>query len=389
MPPLKKKDIDSLKPESSRDVWLWDSEVVGLGLRCTPGGTKSFVLKYALGAAGRSRRVTLGRYGSPLTLDLAREEARDMLMALRKGEDPAVARARRKSLPTVSQLGERYLTEHAEPHKAPTSVQADGRMLNTIRKSPLGKIRTDTVTRADIAAFHSSRKHAPVDGNRILAMLSVMMNLAELWGYRSENTNPTKKVKRYPEQKRERYLSEVELTRLGDALRESDASPYAVAAIRLLVLTGARAGEVIDSARWSDVDLDRGFLSVPNPKEKKPKRIRLGPPAIAILEELPHRHGDPRVIPVSYSNVDRAWRTARKTAGIEDVRLHDLRHSFASVAVSGGASLPIIGALLGHKRASTTQRYAHLADDALKPTADTVSSKIDEAMRRREGNGTD
>ena len=382
MPKLKKSMIERLKPESSRDVWVWDSEVVGLAIRVTPKGAKSFVLKYPLGASGQSRRVTLGRYGSPLTLDLAREEARDMLIALRKGDDPAVARARRKSLPTVSKLGERYIKEHAEPHKAPSSVRSDGRMLTTIRNSPLGKIRVDRVTRADIAVFHASRKHAPIDGNRILALLSVMMGLAEVWGYRSTSTNPTKGVKRYPEEKRERYLSEVELARLGDALRESDASPYAVAAIRLLVLTGARAGEVIDGAKWSDVDLERGTLSVPRPKEKKPKRIRLGPPAIAILKELPHKYGDERVIPVSYANVDRAWRTARKVAGIEDVRLHDLRHSFASVAVSGGASLPIVGALLGHKQASTTQRYAHLSDDALRPTADEVSSQIEKAMRQ-------
>jgi integrase len=213
-----------------------------------------------------------------------------------------------------------------------------------------------------------------------------MFNVAEDWGLRPENSNPCRRIKKFKETPRERFLSPDELKRLGEALADADAkgeSPYVTAAIRLLLFTGARLNEIL-SLEWSHVDLKANLLRLPDSKTGA-KTIALPAPAVEILSALPKQEGNPHVIcgardGAHLINLQKPWRRIRKAAGLEDVRLHDLRHSFASVAVAGGMSLPLIGSLLGHSQPATTQRYAHLADDPRRAAADAVASTIAASM---------
>jgi integrase len=235
-------------------------------------------------------------------------------------------------------------------------------------------------------------RSTPGAANRVLALLSKMFNLAERWGLRPDHTNPCRHVERYVERKMERFLSPEELARLGAALAAAERGetemPSAIAAVRLLAFTGARAGEVL-GLRWEHVDLQSGCLRLPMSKTGR-KVIHLNEPAIGVLAELAERKTDnPWVIEGAKPgsplvNIRKPWHRLREAAGLPDVRLHDLRHSFASVAVAGGLSLPVIGALLGHSQPATTARYAHLAADPLRAAAEAVGTRLGAAMMPRE-----
>jgi integrase len=210
-----------------------------------------------------------------------------------------------------------------------------------------------------------------------------MFTLAEKWGERPDGSNPCRHVEKYSEVKRERMLSADEFSRLAEALREPGRPPYVVAAIKLLIFTGARLSEVL-GLRWEWVEFERGEARLPDSKTGA-KTLHLPAPALTVLAELPRVAGNPFVIvghvkgthPV---NIEKPWRAIRKSAGLDNVRLHDLRHAFASVAASSGMGLPIIGKMLGHTQAATTHRYAHLASDPVKAAATAVAGHIAAAM---------
>jgi len=211
-----------------------------------------------------------------------------------------------------------------------------------------------------------------------------MFNLAEKWGDRPQGSNPCRHVEKYRERKRERLLSEVELFRLGYALASYDGSPFVVAAVKLLVFTGARLSEVL-GLRWEWIDFERGEARLPDSKTGA-KTLHLPPPALEVLMNLPRVEGNPYVIVGAISgarlvNLQKPWRAIRKAAKLDDVRLHDLRHAFASVAAASGMGLPIIGKMLGHSQPATTARYAHLASDPVKAAAAAVAGKIEGAMK--------
>ena len=375
-----KRAVDALKPGSI----VWDDDVPGFGVRCQRR-RKVYVLKYATGRRGVSRWITIGVHGAPWTAETARGEARKLIGVIKAGGDPAAAREATRGLPTIAELGDRYMNEHAIPHKAPRSAAADRAMLARVIVPALGKLRVDRVSGADVATLHHSRRSTPTDANRALALMGKMLSLAELWGMRPRGSNPCRGIKRFKEQRRERFLSEQELARLGAVLRDAEASaPYFVAAVRLLLLTGARRSEVL-LARWDHVDLQQATLRVDQPKEGKPKLIRLSPPALALLSRLPRIEGNPYVLPgrlegQPIAGIGHWWERVRDAAGLADVRLHDLRHSWASIAAGAGSSLPIIGALLGHSQPQTTARYAHLGADPLRSTADAVASRVAAAL---------
>ena len=383
---ITKRSVDALRPGADgAEAVLWDSELKGFGVRVQRGDAKSFVLHYRVGT-GRGaplRKLTIGRHGSPWTAELARAEAKRLLGLVAQGKDPAGAKAAAKVAPTVSELAERFLAEHAEAKRKASTAREYRRLLVHVVFPAIGKRKVADVTRRDIDRLHQARRETPTEANRALACLSTMFNIAERWGLRPDGSNPCRHVEKFPQRRRERFLSAEELARLGDALAAYDGSPYAVAAVKLLVFTGARLGEVL-GLRWEWIDFERGEARLPDSKTGA-KTLHLPPPALAVLSELPRLDSNPYVIAgakegAALVNLEKPWRAIRQPAGLADVRLHDLRHAFASVAASSGMGLPIIGKMLSHSQPATTARYAHLASDPVKAAAAAVANKIAAAM---------
>jgi integrase len=297
-----------------------------------------------------------------------------------KGGDPAGAKAAAKAAPTVTELATRFLAEHAEAKRKPRTAQEYRRLIEKIILPALGWKRVADVTRQDIARLHHAKRATPIEANRTLALLSVLFTFAERQGERPDGSNPCRHVERFPQRRRERFLSADELARLGDTLAAYRGSPYHPATIKLLVFTGARLGEVL-GLRWEWIDLQRGEVRLPDSKTGA-KTVHLPPPALEVLARLPRIEGQPYVLGAKRGTtfIEKPWRVIRAAAGLTDVRLHDLRHAFASVAASAGMGLPIIGKMLGHTQAATTARYAHLASDPVKQAAATVAERIAAAM---------
>lgn len=379
---LTKRKIDLLQPRE-KDFTEWDDSVRGLGLRVRPTGKKVFVCKYR-NAEGRQRKLTLGAYGV-LTLEEARKRARQAMAQAAGGNDPAQERADAKAAAEFVDFAERYLREHAAVRKTPRSYKEDERMLRTKLLPRFGGRKLIEITRADVASLHQEMSDRPYYANRNLALLSKMMNLAEEWGVKPDGTNPCRHVRKYREEKRERFLSTVEIARLWIALesdeRDGRESPAACNAVRLLLLTGCRMSEVL-TLKWDYVG--SGFLALPHTKTGAQRRS-ISVQAQALLDAIPRAEGNPYVIvgrePGSHlTDLEKPWQRIRTRAGLDDVRLHDLRHTFASVAATGGMPLRMIGELLGHTSVQTTSRYAHLADDAVREAAGIVGRQIEEAL---------
>lgn len=372
---------------SSRYI-VWDDRISGFGLRVYPTGRKSFVLRYRLRGERRQRWTVLGHYGV-VTAEQARGLARQWLQDARTGEDPGARAAAPDDGPvaTMADLYERYHREWASRRKKPSSADMDALLWRTHLAPTLGHRRVESLERGDVEAIHGAMHDRPVSANRVRSLLSKMLNLAEEWGMRPRGSNPATLIRPYREQRRERYLDHDELARLGAtldrALADGTEDPYAVAAIRLLLLTGARRSEIL-RLTWAEVDLDRGVLRLSDSKTGRSTRF-LPPQAVDLLRSLPRTPENLHVIPGRVAGAHRAdlkgpWRRISKAAGIPDVRLHDLRHTYASVAISAGLSLPVVGKLLGHARARTTDRYAHLLDSAQREASGLIGSVIEQAM---------
>ena len=383
---LTKRAIDQLT-ETGKDQFFWDEDLPGFGIKVTPTGSKIYVLQYRMGGRSTSaKRYTIVRHGV-WTVDQARNEARRLLGLIATGHDPAQVKQESQNTLTLSAFAERYLNEHATLHKKPRSVQEDRQNLKNRILPKLGTRRLDKVTRSDIAKLHHDLRDTPISANRCLALLKTMFSLAERWGLRPDGSNPCRHVQKYKEYKRERFLSQQELARLGRALskaeREKTHSPQVIAAIRLLIYTGARLSEIL-TLKWEYILLDQGWIRLPESKTGA-KTIYLNPPALEVLDSLIRIEGNPYVLPglrprSHLVNIQAAWRLIRKEADLEDVRLHDLRHSFATVGTASNLSLPIIGGLLGHSHPATTQRYAHVHNDPLKRATYLIGEQIQAAM---------
>ena len=381
------------------DQFLWDTDLAGFGLKATPAGRKVYVVQYRLGGGRtRTRRITIGSHGSPWTPDGARKEAKRILGKVANGEDPADERiALRKDL-SIAELCDLYLTEGVT-HKKATTIAMDRCRIERHVKPLLGRRQISEITRRDIEKFQqqivsgetrASSKTKPrgrsvVRGGagaatRTIGMLGAIFAFAVERGLRPDN--PVRGVRRAPDRKRERFLSSVELTRLGQALSRAEkesVNPLAIAAIRLLVLTGCRRNEVL-TLQWDDVNIEGGRLRLQDSKTGA-RVVRLAEPARQVLIQLPRIAGNSYVFPSTTGdghlvNLQKTWNRVRHDAELDDVRLHDLRHTFASVAAGSGESLLIIGSLLGNKTASATQRYAHLSDDPVQDAAERTSGMI-------------
>lgn len=379
---ITKRTADAVEP-TKKDQFLWDTEVKGFGLKVTPRAVRIYLVQYRF--AGRLRRYTIGQHGSPWTAETARAEALRLLRELAGGIDPAEAKSAQKRDPSFAQFAERYLAEHAVLHKKPRSFAYDRDLLRLHILPVLGSRKLSVISRTDIARLHQAMASMSITANRALALIASMFRHAARWGLIAEGTNPCVTIKKYPEKSQERFLSEVELARLGEALAAAEAGlspPAAIAAIRLLIVTGARKSEILN-LRWDYVDFERALLRLPDSKTGA-KSIYLNAPALEILAGV-QRDTNPFVLAgkkhnAPLVNVEKTWCRVRSIAGLEGVRLHDLRHSFAAVGAGAGLGLQIIGKLLGHTQTSTTERYAHLAADPLRAANEAIGRRINAAM---------
>ena len=377
---ITKRMVDQIKADGA-DKFYWDVDLPGFGVRVRGSGRKYYVVQYR--ADGRVRRITLGRHGAVST-ETARRRAMAAISEAKGGGDPAAARDERRKAVTMKQLGKRFLEEYVPNHCKPSTAYEYGRSVKFFIDPRIGRRKVRDIKRSDIAELHHELRETPYQANRTLGVLSKIFNQAEVWGLRPDGSNPCLHVKRYKEEKRERFLNADEFSRLGQVLDEilhdGSETRSAVVAFRLLMLTGCRLSE-IQKLRWEHVDLDAGELHLPDTKTGG-RAVPLAPSAVRLLESLPRDEDNPWVIagkkPGSHlTDLQHPWRRVRARADLEDVRIHDLRHSFASRALALGEGLPMIGKLLGHTQVQTTARYAHLARDTVKASAARIGDSID------------
>lgn len=379
MPKLTKRLVESINPED-KDVLLWDSELKGFLCKVTPKGKRGYFLFYRT-KDGRQRKPKIGDHGT-ITCEQARIIAQQWLADITHGKDPSAERQTLRINPTLSDLAKRYMADHA-PRKKATSSKEDQRLWNQYILPILGSLKVSSINRDDILKLHHSLQHISTTANRVFSLLSKALNLAELWGYRPDHTNPCRHVKKYTEKKRERFLTTEEIANLLAILREEEKDgkelPCVIYAIRLLLLTGCRLNEIL-TLRWQEVDFEKQCLNLSDSKTGK-KFVYLSPPAINLFRVISREEKNEYVIwgkkkESHLINLQKPWRRIRNKAGLENVRLHDLRHTFASVAAASGLSLPIIGALLGHKQTQTTARYAHLVGQPLLEASEKISMRL-------------
>lgn len=340
-------------------------------------------------AGRRSRRISLGP-STVLTCEQARNRAITIIAAVRNGEDPAAKRDADREAITVTELAERFDREHIALRVKESTAKGYRRMVERVILPALGRHRVTEVTRADIAKLHHDLRHIPYDANRCLEIISKMFNLAEMWGLRPDGTNPRKHIKKYPEEKRERFLSAAELRRVGEVLREMEEEGIelssGIAAVRLLILTGCRLGEIM-RMKWDHVDFEGRALRLPDSKTGA-KTVHLGQPAFDVLKAVKRVKDNPWVITGTMPgaplyDLQPIWQRVRARAGLKDARIHDLRHTFASTAVAAGQGLPMIGKLLGHTQVQTTARYAHLAGEPIRVAANQVAATLAAALMQK------
>ena len=379
---LTKRVVDTLSVEGKEAVF-WDHDLAGFGVRVYPTGRKVYVVQSR--GPGGPKRKTLGRHGE-ISTDEARKQAAILIDRIKQGKDPASAAEF-----TVSGLAERFMRVHAADHWKPGTVAQYRHTLDKHILPSLGAMVLGEVEGGDVMALHHRLRDTPRAANTAVEVLSRMFTLAEAWGLTPPGNNPCHAVRRYRKRPRERFLTPEEFRRLGRVLMDAEADgslwPPTIAAIRLLMLTGCRKSEILE-LRWDDVDLTAGELRLRDAKAG-PRMVHLTAPVLAVLKGLPRAAGNARVIPgpkggSDNSNLYLCWQQIRIRTGLDDVRIHDLRHSYASRALALGQGLPTIGKLLGHAMVSTTARYAHLMFEAEKMAAARVGESIGVHLERQD-----
>jgi integrase len=378
---LTAKMIEGVQPDPGKRLMVWDSIVPNLALRVTPQGSKSFVVLYT-SPTGRQRWFTVGGFPK-ITIEQARAAAKGINGAVAKGNDPSGQKIKLRSAMTLDEFWEVYMADYAIPVKKASTVRNDRYNYASHIGPRLGRRLLSEITRGEVDQFHKSLYKTPHQANRVLALLSGVFRVALDWDERDAMLgNPAKGIKKFPESARKRYLSADELIRLGrtlaDLVSENAIPPEAAEAIRLIALTGCRRGEIL-GLKWGEVNLSSGTLHLEDSKSG-PKDVYLSRPAIELLAGL-KRHESGYVIPSQREGkhrvcIKKPWSAVCERAGLADLHIHDLRHSFASFGVGLGATLPVLGELLGHKQSRTTQRYAHVANDPLRAAAESIGSHV-------------
>lgn len=391
MPKITKRTVDALVAEGVRPSMLWDDMLTGFGVKALPSGVKRYLVKYRTNGGGRNapqRWLTLGTHGQ-LTPDQARDLAQQALAEVARGGDPQGFKFGQRMAPMLRDVWARFEAEHLPLKKEQTRTEYLSQWRDLIEPK-FGRVAVKDMARSEVDRFHKSLRHAPYRANRILALLSRMMTLAETWEWRDQGTNPCKHIDRFAERSRSRYLGTDELQRLGAAMAqlvtERAIQPTVCNALELLLLTGARLNEIL-KAEWAWIDWKRCVLNLPDSKTGA-KPVYLSDAAISVLERqkaiaaesdfvFPSRRNEKGIV-----NLRKSWVRICERAALEGVRLHDLRHTAASIAVGQGASLAIVGKLLGHSQAQTTLRYAHVDIDPALKAANQVGDIVGRAFNQ-------
>jgi integrase len=406
---ISKRTVDALVCVDGKDrEILWDSDLAGFGVAAFPSGTKTYLVQYR--QDGRSRRAQIGKHGR-LTPEEARSEAKKVLGQIETGADPIKAKRVARGIPTFREVADNFIAQHSALTRKPRTHAEYVRLLEKRILPIIGSMRIIDINRAVISRLHGSiSKTAPISANRSIALVSSIWSWAARRDIVVLSENPAKGIEKNREQAKERYLKSTEFARLGDALRMAEteglpwdvneqhpnakhhakpnnrktkSDPYAVAAIRLLILTGARLGEILN-LKWTEIDFERGIAFLSESKTGR-KPIYLSAAALEVLVSIPRVEGNSYIIVGSKEGQPRAdlkkpWAAVRKAADLDDLRLHDLRHSFASIGAGASLGLPIVGKLLGHSQPQTTARYAHLDADPLRRAANLIGSDISAAL---------
>jgi integrase len=407
---VSKRSVDALVCPPQKDrIFLWDDALSGFGVAAFPSGKKTYVAQFR--KDGRSRRVAIGNHGR-LTPEEARSQAKKMLGQVEQGADPVDERRKARAVRTLREVADEFMQAHVEAKRKQHTKENYRAILDRQILPAIGNKRIVDLRLYDVTQLHRRLSKAPYAANRAVAIVSSIWNWAAKSGEVVFADNPAKGVERFPERKRERFLTREEFGRLGDALREAETTglpwtvdetvptakhipkaerrtridEHASGAIRLLILTGARLREILH-AKWESVDLERGVIFLADSKTGA-KPVYLSAAAQEVLASLKHIEGNPYIIPGAGADAPRAdlkkpWAAVTGSAGLEGVRLHDLRRSFASFGAGASLGLPIIGKLLGHSQPATTARYAHLDADPMHRAVDTIGSTISAAMDRR------
>lgn len=370
------RSVETLRALTETYV-VWDSVVAGFGLRVTPSSKKVFFLKYRVegGGSGRQRKPTIGTFGI-WSCEAARKQARLWVSEVQRGGDPARDRASSREAVSVDDLCDRFWNDHVVVHLKPRTQSEVAGLLRRFVRPNLKHFKVRDVSRDDVARLHNKMSSTPYQANRVLSTLSKMFNLAELWGMRPDGSNPCRHIHKFNERPRERFLAREEIAQLVEVLDRYEAkSPHFVGFLRLALLTGMRKSEIV-TLKWSYIDFGAKRIDLPDSKTGK-RSIPLSANAIEVLKKIPKVDGNPFVIAgrdegQQSSGIQKFWQRIREEANLGRVRVHDLRHTFASVAAANGISLYFIGHLLGHRQVSTTQRYAHLAQETLQAAADSI-----------------
>lgn len=385
MPKLTKRFVESIVPDPEKTLKYWDDEIRRFGVIVLPSGRRTYCIEYR-NANRIQKRLKIGVHGQ-ITAEEARNIAKIQLGRVAHGDDIADSAKQNRNMPTFADLVHDYLERHG-PRKRERSLKEDKKLLTKILLPAFGSLKVKVINRRSIETLQMELSKTPYQANRVLSLLSTMFGLSVNWGWRSDN--PVKGIKKYQEEKRDRWLNHEELQRLWATL---DKYPSHLVAyiFKFLLLTGARKSEAMQ-ATWDQFDLEKGLWRKPSylTKQKKVEYLPLSDKALDILREvkkLSSKHSDyvfPGRDDQPIKKLEHFWYKILNEASLANVRIHDLRHTHASHLVSSGLSLSIVGKLLGHTQASTTQRYAHLADEPLRQAAELFSTKIEQKNARQQ-----